>query len=136
MKTLLYLFCAAAIVAMMTGCDPQCTYVLYVKNGTDTDLVVEINGFTPKTIHSGEEEWIDNLVSYGNDSVDRFSPEEEILLFRTLKINGNVMPNSVWKRKYWYYTRISKSNSRYTLEITDKRLENLTSEEPNKIKQS
>jgi len=124
MKKAVKLFCAAAVIAMTTGCvDYGCDTYYNVINQTDCDISVDIGSgntvYKSTKVKSGEERTVyhyGTLCSKGFIADDYFSDEEKIEDL-SVTIDGKSIVNDFWKRKYWKFTAVPYKTT-FTLTLT------------------
>jgi len=111
MKKFINAFCAAAIVAMTTGCaDYGCDTYYNVINQTGHDITIDVGSehamYKSTKVKSGEEGNVyhyETLCSKRSVATDYFSGEDTMQNF-AVKIDGKPLNDDFWKRKYWNFT--------------------------------
>jgi hypothetical protein len=130
MKKLILFFCLTSLAFAMTECgDAGCTTVFMITNQIDSDIVVKAgNSGEQITINSGDTQRIyhfSNLCGKGSVPQDRYDAEE-IMLDIDMTIDGKIISNIIWCRKYWNFTNEMYIAS-YALNLTEDFLNDLES---------
>ncbi len=142
MKKLIAFFAIAA-VAVMAGCrgmeDKECQWDFLIQNQTGSNVTIIWNGVARPPIISGEEQVISYTI--GSCPVNRDPPrdlfqEDEIMhniyyrpdVVIQIQADEELMPEIIFRRKYWSFTTTSSSTATYTLVLTDELIETLLSE--------
>jgi hypothetical protein len=123
MKKLLLLFAVAA--AMMTGCknrDYGCNWYYEIYNGSESEIIW-IAGVNETSITPGSKQ---QIYRTGTDCGKNARPEDihtdadEKIIGSThqLKIDGIIISDTIWMRKFWTFENKAYSAT-YTLAITD-----------------
>ncbi len=134
MKRIILFLPLSAFAITLTGCDPIGSYYWNIKNDTDSDLVVGIEGEVPGApekqfvIESGEIEMVYSDAIMGTRGEDRFEAGQ-IMCYSAVKINGRPVLNEIWRRSNWEFTRNEGFSSTYTLTVTEELLERLVNKE-------
>jgi hypothetical protein len=136
----------ALIAGAVAGCglhdDKDCNnaYLFYLQNETEHSVVVEVSGQYREpghaiiskgetkevyyyTFEAGCGEAIDDV--YGSEDLISTMPNTMVI---DMKINDEIMPETIWTRKYWDFSN-GIGFAKYTLLLTDELIENLKSEQ-------
>jgi len=126
MKTLLYLFCAAAIIAMTTGCDPMFSYSFEIANDTQSEIIVKIGDSKQVAIHSGYKEVIytDGHLGGVRDPIDFVASSKQPIIINDKLISSD----DFWRKEYWEEgEKKGKLHFTYKMTLNDKMLERILS---------
>lgn len=134
MKKILFFF-AAATLALTTGCDGDvivdygCELIFEVENKTEFDIVFMLYEKEEAVIKSGKKEVIRSdfgLCGKNTIITDQFVPGE--LMFGSvckLLLDGEPLPDAIWKRDYWIFSAKEYYDASYTLTVTNELIESL-----------
>jgi hypothetical protein len=141
MKKLLLFFVVAAM-ALLTGCegeiDKECKFNFTILNQTNQNVAIVQNGIAEDVIIPGKKQTISyrvlNCASNSSSPKDLFQEDEIMRVFRTdiigqIKVGGDVMPETIFQRKYWNFTAKGSNIAVYELTITDKLIETIKKEQ-------
>jgi hypothetical protein len=132
MKKILLFICTTMLAFAMTHCsDGSCTRDYKVINQTEFSISIELkkNGeqiiIEPNEEREIYERW--GLCGVGEIPQDGYS-EEEMILDASMRIDGELIPDAIWKRKYWSFAN-KESYAVYTLTVTNELIEMTYNEE-------
>lgn len=105
----------------LASCDPGCRWNYTIKNNSSSTINVEITeGPKNFTIAPNTEQSVESVFRNCNGKWpgDRFNGEEFTVMIGVITIDGNTMPDIIWKSRYWTY-RSEEHGGTYTLVVTD-----------------
>jgi hypothetical protein len=132
-KPLIFFILAAS--AALSGCDALWHIDWVVENRTESEIVIT-------TKRMGESNSIviapdDKQLIYFEEDLgdpgglpddDGYGYQGPVLTDAKIMIDNNEVPDEIWLRKYWIFTKNSKYNGTYTLTITDELIETIQSD--------
>ncbi len=137
MKKLL-LFCVATAAVVMTGCEGTCHIYYEINNETNSEIVVQIKETGENSqiiIMPDSKQLIDStggLCDYGGLPEDGdYGWKGLVISDATMVIGETNIPDKIWMREHWDFSKTAKYEGTYTLTVTDELIETLLSQQNN-----
>ncbi len=128
MKKLLMFLSLCGLVVGITGCDKSCTTEFKIKNQTESEIIIKMSENSKQMTIAPDQELTVNRqheLCGGEKPSDRYYQYPDVkMMYAEMRINGELVPDIIWKRKYWDFTSVV-SRAIYTLTVTDELLENI-----------